>query len=96
MLINKPLKNFLKSFTIFSITMCSIKLYTMFIGEPVINSSVHLFIQILLVLIPYSIFLLLMLYVIVRLVVDFLYFLTNETYETLEFDDKGEDNNIDL
>lgn len=93
MLINKPLKNFLKSFTIFSITMCSIKLYTMFIGEPVINSSVHLFIQILLVLIPYSIFLLLMLYITVRLVVDFLCFLTNEAYETLGIDDEGEDNN---
>ena len=93
MLINKPLKNFLKSFTIFSIVMCGAKLYTMFVGEPVINSSVHLFIQILLVSIPYSIFLLLMLYVTVRLVVDFLCFLTNEAYETLGIDDKGEDDN---
>lgn len=93
MFINKPLKKFLKSFVIFSIVMCSIKLYTMFVGEPVINSSVHLFIQILLILIPYSIFLLLMLYVTIRLVVDFLYFLTNEAYETLGINDKGEDNN---
>lgn len=74
MLINKPLKNFLKSFILFSIVMCGAKLYTMFVGEPIINSSANLFIQILLVSIPYSIFLLLMIYVTVRLVVDFLCF----------------------
>lgn len=94
MLINKPFKNFLKSFIIFSIVMCGAKLYTMFVGEPVIKSSVHLFIQILLVSIPYSIFLLLIIYVTVRLVVDFLYFLSNEDYETLGFDDKGDDNYV--
>lgn len=96
MLINKPLKKFLKSLFIFAVVMSGIKYYTMYVGEPVIDSSAHFFIKLLLIPIPYTIFLFLMLYAIVGLVVDvfiLLGFLSKENLESFDFNNKGNDKN---
>lgn len=63
-------------------------------GEPVIDSSSHFFLKLLLILIPYTMFLFLMLYAIVGLVVDvfiLLGFLTKENLESFDFNDKGDE-----
>ena len=96
MLINKPLKNFLKSLFIFAVVMSSIKYYTMYVGDPVIDSSSHFFLKLLLIPIPYTMFLFLMLYAIVGLVVDvfiLLGFLTKENLESFDFNNKRDDKN---